>query len=132
MTPPSEIPPPESPQSTELHSGTWPNIVSTSPSIWKRNISGGTLVGAVLLVFLVVSLWAFLRPAQRWEYKIAAVPDEIFETEIARMGNEGWEMVFARRATSETGDPTTAQKPRMSYEMIFKRPIGPFSSPQTP
>ncbi len=33
---------------------------------------------------------------------------------MAKIGNDGWELVFARRANGSDE--------RMSYEMIFKRP----------
>ena len=37
-----------------------------------------------------------------------------FETGMNGLGEQGWEMVFARRAPGEND--------RMSYEVIFKRP----------
>ena len=49
-----------------------------------------------------------------WEYKIESPYDTSFEYALERLGNQGWELVFARRATSEFGSP--------KYEMIFKRP----------
>lgn len=50
-----------------------------------------------------------------WEYKLESPSDITFESEMQRFGSDGWELVFARRATSEYS--STA-----SYEMIFKRP----------
>lgn len=52
--------------------------------------------------------------SQQWEYKIEAVPDLTWDAGMAKIGNEGWELVFARRANG--------RDERMSYEMIFKRP----------
>lgn len=50
----------------------------------------------------------------QWEYTIESPGDTSFESATNRLGRAGWELVFARRATSEFGSP--------SYEMIFKRP----------
>jgi hypothetical protein len=52
----------------------------------------------------------------RWEYMILSVPDDMFTQQLDRLGANGWEMVFARRAS----DGNTPH-PTMSYEMIFKR-----------
>ena len=53
----------------------------------------------------------------QWEYKIESLPDRSFDQRINAMGREGWELVFARRA-SDGSD----YSPSFSYEMIFKRP----------
>lgn len=53
----------------------------------------------------------------QWEYKIESIPDRSFDQRINAMGREGWELVFARRA-SDGSD----YSPTFSYEMIFKRP----------
>ena len=52
-----------------------------------------------------------------WEYRIESVPDASFDSRINAMGKDGWELVFARRA-SDGSD----YSPTFSYEMIFKRP----------
>jgi len=52
----------------------------------------------------------------QWEYRIESVPDRSFDQRINAMGREGWELVFARRA-SDGAD----YSPTFSYEMIFKR-----------
>lgn len=54
--------------------------------------------------------------APKWEYSITSFPDSALQTEIDKMGDGGWEMVFARRASD--GNTVHAT---MSYEMIFKR-----------
>jgi hypothetical protein len=72
-------------------------------------------------LFVIISVMiAFLGCSQsqppkdiKWEYKITAVPDANFTEDMNKLGNEGWELVFARRA-SGGGE--------FSYEMIFKRP----------
>lgn len=49
-----------------------------------------------------------------WEYRIESVPDLSFDETMNEFGDEGWELVFARRAqNSITKD--------FSYECIFKR-----------
>jgi len=74
----------------------------------------------VALVVVIVTLlsWNVFR-AEKWEYKIEAVNDLTFNTDINKLGAEGWELVFARRASSGPADATA--KPEFSYEMIFKR-----------
>lgn len=74
----------------------------------------GYVVIVLLLVGLGTPLFGILRPMPRWEYKIVSPSDTMLEDEIGRMGNQGWELITARRASSKYGDP--------SYEMIFKRP----------
>jgi hypothetical protein len=39
------------------------------------------------------------------------------DDELQTMGDDGWELVFARRAMNGEGEFATA-----NYEMIFKRP----------
>src|SRR5258708_7129671 len=58
--------------------------------------------------------------AQRWEYLIGSIPDDEFRGQMDKLGNERWEMIFARRA-SDGSD----YKPKMSYELIFKRTVRP-------
>lgn len=53
----------------------------------------------------------------QWEYKIESFPDRFFDQRMNTMGRDGWELVFARRA-SDGSD----YSPTFSYEMIFKRP----------
>jgi hypothetical protein len=53
-----------------------------------------------------------VRPS--FEYKIVDIADQEFDSSTKQLGDEGWEIVFARRASGE--DKT------MAYEIIFKRP----------
>jgi len=57
-------------------------------------------------------LKANLQEPVKWEYKIKAIPDLKFDEMINKLGSEGWELVFARRAQSYG---------EFSYEIIFKR-----------
>jgi len=51
---------------------------------------------------------------KQWEYKIESPSDSLVLESLDNWGEDGWELVFARRATSSYSDP--------SYEMIFRRP----------
>lgn len=73
---------------------------------------------ALLVVIVGLLSWNMLR-VEKWEYKIEAVNDLTFTTDINKLGEEGWELVFARRAS--VGAVDTGAKPGFSYEMIFKR-----------
>ena len=75
------------------------------------------LLVANLLSLLV--LFQLLPPpttvaAQQWEYKIESVPDLTWDEGMNKLGSEGWELLFPRRANGSDE--------KMSYEMIFKRP----------
>ena len=81
----------------------------------------------VLLAALVIGLTSVvairftgstLFSTQKWEYKIVSPNDLTFDIEVNKLGEQGWELVSARRATSGSGYSSSA-----SYEMIFKRPI---------
>jgi hypothetical protein len=52
------------------------------------------------------------RPRQ-WEYRVAVPSDSLFDSAMAEYGRSGWELVAARRASSDGS---------MAYEMIFRRP----------
>jgi len=66
-----------------------------------------------------------LNSPVQWEYRIESFPDRSFDQRINAMGKEGWELVFARRA-SDGSD----YSPTYSYEMIFKRTKKVDSEPQ--
>ena len=66
------------------------------------------------LLCLLVLMRLMPKPAQQWEYQIESVTDANWDTGMKKLGDQGWELVFARRA-SDGND-------HMSYEMIFKRP----------
>ncbi|RTE85502.1 MULTISPECIES: DUF4177 domain-containing protein [Gammaproteobacteria] len=77
---------------------------------------------ANILIFLVIVLIAVVAlnlqkklTSQSWEYKISAPSDSNFESQMNEFGEEGWELVTARRATNSYGGA--------SYEVILKRPL---------
>lgn len=110
--PPAPSPPavPEVKASSKAHEvsvaiGT-PSVVSTSHVYWIIGLL------SALLVSQLVSLMTTGTSNARWEYTIEAPYDSSLETSLERLGNEGWELVSARRATGGVS---------ASYEMIFRR-----------
>ena len=77
-----------------------------------------TILATLLLLqmLLPVLLREEPKPLQLplWEYRIESIPDLNFESQMALLGGQGWELVFARRATDS--------RDKALYEMIFKRP----------
>ena len=68
----------------------------------------------IVAAIILISLSGCSKP--KWEYSIQEIPDNSFTRAMDSLGGEGWEMVFARRASDgNTYNPT------MSYEIIFKR-----------
>jgi hypothetical protein len=68
---------------------------------------------AALLVAQLFGLTSTKASTTQWDYVISPVHDGLFDVTMKRLGDNGWELIFARRATSN-GTPI--------YEMIFKRP----------
>jgi len=54
--------------------------------------------------------------AEKWEYKIQGIDDLKISEELEKLGNDGWEIAFCRRALSGYGDAREGL-----YECIFKR-----------
>ncbi len=74
---------------------------------------------SILILILLSQLLGFSKSSTaktKWEYLIDSPSDSGLTRAMDKRGEEGWELVFARRATSAStyGSP--------SYEMIFKRP----------
>ncbi|HEX5876258.1 MAG TPA: hypothetical protein VFY60_16530 [Pyrinomonadaceae bacterium] len=79
----------------------------------------GEIIIVILLIGVVSMMsWNMFR-VEKWEYKIEAVNDLTFTTDINKLGEDGWELVFARRASA--GSLDSGVKPEFSYEIIFKR-----------
>jgi len=66
------------------------------------------LLGGILTAQLVD-----LDGLKQWEYAIHSPDDSGLDDRLELLGNQGWELVFARRASSSSG---------AGYEMIFRRP----------
>lgn len=75
----------------------------------------GTVIICLLLISIgLIPMLRYIRPIEKWEYMVEAVQDDFIDTRMAILGSSGWELVSARRATSENKE--------VCYEMIFKRP----------
>ena len=89
-----------------------------APSRAATVSSSSVRVAIGLLAALLLTQWFGLASTKasstRWEYMIEAPGDSTLSVALDRLGSEGWELVSARRATSDFGP--------VSYEMIFKRP----------
>ena len=89
--------------------------------------SPSTLVTPIVLLLLSACVtllaWPLFKPAAhrealtRWEYTVVAIPDAGFQAAMNKLGDEGWELVFARRASDGS-----RYDPEFSYEVILKRP----------
>jgi hypothetical protein len=89
----------------------------TNPNGQSLSKLQGNIIIGLLVIALALALWNTFRPNTKWEYKIEAVPDLTFERSMIALGDDGWELVSARRASSGEGTLT-----KFSYEIIFKRP----------
>lgn len=93
-----------------------PNVIKP-----RRRVRGVTrrlvnvLIALVAAVLLATVYGAFAGRGARWEYRVESPVDRVLESEVNRLGAEGWELVSARRVTADDG---VAGK----YELIFKRP----------
>jgi hypothetical protein len=71
-----------------------------------------------ILIATLLNLVVPKKPAAvQWEYKVDSIEDYSFDSTIRRLGENGWEIASARRATTGEGDSS-----RGLYEVIFKRP----------
>lgn len=88
---------------------------------WQINVVIALL--ALIVVVSVAHAWKSRQaPAVQWEYRIHAIKDDSLKEDLYTLGAEGWELVFARRATVGEFDLAANPKPEMRYEMIFRRP----------
>ena len=95
------------------------------------------LLGVLFLLLLLVGAqgWQIVKglsvKSQTWEYVIEGPPDEQLQSRLQTLGSAGWELVFARRATSDRDGKTAG-----IYEMILRRPAdagaGSFALPTPP
>jgi len=61
-------------------------------------------------------------PLHQWEYAVISPADEVFVKALDTAGEQGWELVHARRATSTNSPGTLYETTSASYEVILKRP----------
>lgn len=74
-----------------------------------------TMTTLALAALVTVALVPNTTQRPKWDYKIAAPSDLLFETEMSALGSDGWEVVTCRRAVGSDEGRTAA------YECIFKR-----------
>ena len=82
-----------------------------------REIINTIFLGGILGILFFNLFWEQQPKTVEWEYKTESFEDTMFDSSINRIGQEGWELVFARRAL--TGEDYSR---RGIYECIFKRP----------
>ncbi len=104
-------------------------VTAVGPPFRRNERRGISYSQGLLIILLLLLVWigpylGTFGPPQRWEYVIASPSDEMFEQSMALAGENGWELVFARRATSGTEESANPK-----YEMIFKRPKSSLFSP---
>ncbi|MBN3898340.1 MAG: hypothetical protein HWQ41_24620 [Nostoc sp. NOS(2021)] len=81
-----------------------------------RKIINTVFLGGILGI-LVFNLWWEQQPKTvEWEYRIESFEDTTFDTSINQLGEDKWELVFARRALA--GEDSSS---RGIYECIFRR-----------
>lgn len=74
----------------------------------------GTCIIFFLFIGFGLPVGHLLKPIPKWEYTIISPTDLQFEIKMDEAGEEGWELVFARRASSGESE--------FCYECIMKRP----------
>ncbi len=91
-------------------------IEKNRKATYQKNMTKtqANIIIILLLAALGFPLFEFFKPAKKWEYLTEFSQDVFFETTVDRHGDNGWELVFARRA-SDSSD-------KFGYECIFKRP----------
>ena len=91
------------------------------------------LIGIVLLLLLVVAaqgcqiVRGMSVKSQSWDYIIDGPADDELKGRLQALGSAGWELVSARRATSDRNGKTMG-----IYEMIFRRPTELLALPTPP
>ena len=119
-TPPPLPPPPKSPiGDLAEHSGRQ-RTKTVTKSHFPGWLLGTQITIAVLLLTGTIFALISMLPADptgptKWEYLIETPSDYTLDLKLDEYGRDGWELIFARRASSGAGGS-------YSYEMIFKRP----------
>lgn len=76
--------------------------------------SFGGLAAFLLFLIWVMQLFQMFRPIQ-WEYRLENIRDSEFTLTMTNLGNDGWELVSARRASESLTEAS------FGYEIIYKR-----------
>ncbi len=84
------------------------------------------LVSITVAVIALSTAVIVATASPKWEYYVGAVPDRAFIPAMDALGADGWELVTARRASTE--DPSGRE---FRYEVIMKRRVS-FRNPRTP
>jgi predicted RNA-binding Zn-ribbon protein involved in translation (DUF1610 family) len=86
--------------------------------IGRRPLSSlqGAIIIALLLLSLVLPLVKWLRPQNKWEYRVESDSPDLFEAYLSALGEKGWELVHVRPVV-RPGPP-----PEQRYEVILRRP----------
>lgn len=105
----SAAPPPQ--DFVKEETPTPPAPASTS----RSNSLTFVLIGlvAAILVIQLLSIQLNMPASAQWEYKIVSPKDSVIIEELDDLGERGWEVVTARRASGYNDS--------YSYEMILKR-----------
>jgi hypothetical protein len=79
----------------------------------------GSIIGflAIIVFVQLAPIIAPDRTAPRYEYRIEDIKDEELGSSLRRLGDGGFDIVFARRALVGEG-----QDREGAYEIIFRRP----------
>jgi hypothetical protein len=86
---------------------------------WQINVVIALLT--LLIIIAAAHAWKSYQipPQAKWEYMLGSESDATLNDTINKLGAEGWELVFARRASGNL----ESAKPDFRYEMIFRRPV---------
>lgn len=86
---------------------------SNEQSVGSGRSPALVLIGIIGVALLAANLFISLKQTS-WEYTVTAPSDQALDKELEHLGSAGWEIVFARRATSSVGESAR-------YEMVLKR-----------
>ena len=92
------------------------------------------ILGLILLVVLLGQAGCAPRASsntiEKWEYKTASWKDEDFDAEVNKAGEDGWELVFVRRAVQTKTDFEARSDESISKEERSRLSASIFSSPE--
>ena len=80
-----------------------------------KNQAGWIIALLAMLIFLGILIYIKqMSVCSAWQYRLESPSDEYFAGEMDKLGEKGWELVFARRALGRDSD-------NAAYEVILKR-----------